>query len=86
MLDSDFKDKKKLQRYYIELQREYGSLVAFRDSLRLNTYRYHGLADHDHAIGIEYSNTLEAVEDHARKACQLLQDRLEEIEVELCKL
>lgn len=86
MFGSEYSDKSKLQRYYIELQREYGSIVAFRGSLRLNTYRYQGLADHDRAIGIEYSNALEEIENQSLKACQLLQDRLEQIEAELCKL
>lgn len=64
-------------RDYIELQREYGSLCALRDGLRVGTIRYHGPGEFiDHAI----RRHIDQAEHHIRQAISVIEEHLDRME------
>jgi hypothetical protein len=66
-----------MNRDYIELQREFGSLCALRDGFRVGTNRYHGPGEFiDPAI----RQHLEKAEQHIREAIALVEEQLEKME------
>jgi hypothetical protein len=66
-----------MNRDYIELQRELGSLCVLRDGFRVGTNRYHGPGEFiDPAI----RQHLEKAEQHIREAVALVEEQLEKME------
>jgi hypothetical protein len=66
-----------MNRDYIELQRELGSLCVLRDGFRVGTNRYHGPGEFiDPAI----RQHLEKAEQHIREAIALVEAQLEKME------
>jgi hypothetical protein len=66
-----------MNRDYIELQRELGSLCVLRDGFRVGTNRYHGPGEFiDPAI----RQHLEKAEQHIREAIALVETQLEKME------
>ncbi len=68
-----------MNRIYVELQRELGSLCVLRDGFRVGTNRYHGPGEFlDPAI----RQHLTQAEQHIREAIELVTMHLEELEKE----
>jgi hypothetical protein len=68
-----------MNRDYIELQREFGSLCVLRDGFRVGTNRYHGPGEF---IAPAIRQHLEKAENHIREAIALIKDQLEKMEAE----
>jgi hypothetical protein len=66
-----------MNRDYIELQRELGSLCALRDGFRVGTNRYHGPGEF---IAPAIRQHLEKAEQHIREAVALVEAQLEKME------
>jgi hypothetical protein len=66
-----------MNRDYIELQRELGSLCTLRDGFRVGTNRYHGPGEF---ISPAIRQHLEKAEQHIREAVALVEEQLEKME------
>jgi hypothetical protein len=66
-----------MNRDYIELQRELGSLCVLRDGFRVGTNRYHGPGEF---ISPAIRQHLEKAEQHIREAIALVEAQLEKME------
>ena len=66
-----------MNRDYIELQRELGSLCVLRDGFRVGTNRYHGPGEF---ISPAIRQHLEKAEQHIREAIALVETQLEKME------